>query len=325
MSGAGRARFEITILLYPDRPTQSAIGLPKAVRSLQDGTVSKIPEGMGDGQALYVVARRVLLDALVALHDQDDAITIVGAQAIYLRSVDLDLSVAAYTSDADLGLDPQHLVDEPRLQQAMTNAGFVRASADLAGSWSREERVGDHVVKIPVDLLVPEDLSEGGRRSVQIPPHDKMSARRVPGLEAAVVDNDVMAVTSLEPGVDTRVIMASVAGPAALLVAKAYKIRDRVEKPGKSRLTDKDAGDVVRLMMIDEGPLEVAKRFHKLLVDDRTSEVVQTGLGYLDDLFGARATIGTEMAVAALAGGLDERTIRALAPGYVAALLQALN
>jgi len=99
--------------------------------------VSQIPEGVGDRQALYVIARRVLLDALVALRDQDDAITIVGAQAIYLRSVDLDLSVASYTSDADLGLDPQHLIDEPRLQQAMTNAGFVRASADLAGSWSQ--------------------------------------------------------------------------------------------------------------------------------------------------------------------------------------------
>lgn len=151
MSGAGRARFEITILLYPDQPTQSAIGLPNAVRSPQDGTVSKIPQGMGDGQSLYVVARRVLLDALVALHDQDNAITIVGAQAIYLRSVDLDLSVAAYTSDADLGLDPQHLVDEPRLQQAMTNAGFVRASADLAApgharnasgtTWSRSQSI----------------------------------------------------------------------------------------------------------------------------------------------------------------------------------------
>lgn len=287
--------------------------------------MSQIPESVGDRQALYVVARRVLLDALVALRDQDDAITIVGAQAIYLRSVDVDLSVASYTSDADLGLDPQHLVDEPRLQQAMMNAGFVLASADLAGSWSRDERVGDLVVKIPVDLLVPEGLSEGGRRSVQIPPHDKMSARRVPGLEAAVVDNDVMAVASLEPSVDTRMIMASVAGPAALLVAKAYKIHDRVKKPGKSRLNDKDAGDVVRLMMIDEGPLEVAKRFRKLLVDDRTSEVVKTGLGYLDDLFGARAAVGTEMAVAALAGGLDERTLRALVPGYVAALLQALS
>jgi hypothetical protein len=261
----------------------------------------------------------------VALRDQEDAITIVGAQVIYLRSVDLDLSVASYTSDADLGLDPKHFADEPWLQQAMTNAGFVRASADLAGCWSRDERVDDRVVKIPVDLLVSERLSAGGRRSVQIPPHDKMSARRVPGLEAAVVDNDLMAVSSLEPDVDTRVIMTSVAGPAALLVAKAYKIRDRVDKPGKSRLNDKDAGDVVRLMMIDEGPPEVAKRFHKLLVDDRTSEVVKTGLGYLDDLFGARATVGTEMAVAALTGGLDERTIRALAPGYVAALLQALN
>jgi hypothetical protein len=134
-----------------------------------------------------------------------------------------------------------------------------------------------------------------------------------------------VAVASLEPDIDTRVIRASVAGPAALLVAKAYKIRDRVEKPGKSRLNDKDAGDVVRLMMIDEGPLEVVKRFRKLLVDGRTSEVVKTGLGYLDDLLGARATVGTEMAVAALAGGLDERTIRALTPGYVAALLQALN
>lgn len=224
-----------------------------------------------------------------------------------------------------IGLDPNHFVDEPRLQEAMTNAGFVRASADLAGSWSRDERVGDRVVKIPIVLLVPESLSEGGRRSVQIPPHDKMSARRVPGLEAAVVDNDLMAVASLEPDVDTPVIMASVAGPAALLVAKAYKIRDRVEKPGKSRLNDKDADDVVRLMMIDKGPLEVAKGFRTLLIDDRISEVVKTGLGYLDDLFGARATVGTEMAVAALAGGLDERTIRTLAPGYVAALLQALN
>lgn len=56
-----------------------------------------------------------------------------------------------------------------------------------------------------------------------------------------------------------------------------------------------------------------------------TSEVVKTGLGYLDDLFGAQTTVGTEMAVAVLAGGLNERTIRALAPGYVAALLQALS
>jgi hypothetical protein len=47
--------------------------------------VAKVPEG-ADHHDLNVVARRVLLDALVALQDQSEALTIVGAQAIYLRS-----------------------------------------------------------------------------------------------------------------------------------------------------------------------------------------------------------------------------------------------
>lgn len=104
--------------------------------------MSRVPEGVADRQRLYVVARRVLLDALVALQDQSEAITIVGAQAIYLRSVEVELSVASYTSDADLGLDPSRLVDEPLLEQAMTDAGFVRGVADHAGSWLRGEHIG---------------------------------------------------------------------------------------------------------------------------------------------------------------------------------------
>lgn len=134
-----------------------------------------------------------------------------------------------------------------------------------------------------------------------------------------------MAVASLEPDADERVFTARVAGPAALLVAKAYKIAERVGEAGQARLTDKDAGDVVRLMMTQAGPAEVAERFEILLADERTSEVARNGLGYLDELFGAPATVGTEMAVAALAGGLDEQTVRGLAPGYVAALLGALS
>ena len=49
---------------------------------------------------LYVQARRVLLDATDALADQLDAIVLVGAQAIYLRTGDADLAVAEYTTDA---------------------------------------------------------------------------------------------------------------------------------------------------------------------------------------------------------------------------------
>lgn len=287
--------------------------------------MARIPDGIEDRQSLYVVARRVLLDALVALREQSDAVTIVGAQAIYLRSAEVELSVASYTSDADLSLDPQRLADAPLLEQAMADAGFARGIADHAGSWLRAERVGAVMADIAVDLLVPEGLSTGGRRSVKIPPHHKMSARRVLGLEAATVDSDPMVVASLEPDLDERVITARVAGPAALLVAKVYKIRQRAGEVGQARLTDKDAGDVVRLMMTEAGPAEVAERFAVLLADQRTREVTRTGLGYLEELFGAPATTGTEMAVAALAGGLDEQTVRALAPGYVAALLGALS
>ena len=43
---------------------------------------------------LYVRARRVLLDALEALHDQRNALILVGAQAIYLHAGDADLAIA---------------------------------------------------------------------------------------------------------------------------------------------------------------------------------------------------------------------------------------
>ncbi len=133
--------------------------------------VAKLPEGIGsqDHEALNVVARRVLLDALDALdalEDQRDAVTLVGAQAIYLRSVDVELGVAAYTSDADLGLDPALLQDVPLLEAAMGAAGFVLS--EQPGSWLRGERVAGKIVNIAVDLLVAQSFSPGSksRRSV---------------------------------------------------------------------------------------------------------------------------------------------------------------
>ena len=47
---------------------------------------------------LYVVARRVLLDALDALGTHREAVVVVGAQAIYLRVGEADLAVAAFTT-----------------------------------------------------------------------------------------------------------------------------------------------------------------------------------------------------------------------------------
>ena len=62
--------------------------------------MSRSPAGV-DPAELNVVARNVLLDGLAALSDHLDAITVVGAQAVYLRTQDAKLVTAAYTSDGD--------------------------------------------------------------------------------------------------------------------------------------------------------------------------------------------------------------------------------
>ena len=76
------------------------------------------------------------------------------------------------------------------------------------------------------------------------PPHDRLAVRRVPGIEVSVEDHDLMEVHSLEPEVDPRVVSIRVAGPVALMVAKAFKIRDRMASGRPERLSNKDASDV---------------------------------------------------------------------------------
>jgi hypothetical protein len=73
---------------------------------------------------LLVKARSVLLDALEALDKQRDAVVVVGAQAIYLRSGQAIVAVAEATKDADLAINPRVLPQEPLLEEAMEAAGF---------------------------------------------------------------------------------------------------------------------------------------------------------------------------------------------------------
>jgi hypothetical protein len=63
----------------------------------------------------YVDARRVLLDALVGLRLHLDAFVLIGAQAVYVRTVDRLPGYQPFTTDADLVFDPARLADEPLL------------------------------------------------------------------------------------------------------------------------------------------------------------------------------------------------------------------
>ena len=268
---------------------------------------------------LYVAARRVLLDVLFVLAPQGKAVIVVGAQAVYLRTGvgDVAITIAPYTTDGDLALDPSLLGDDPLLEETMRQAGFGLAGP---GSWSVFERVGDKDVEIPIDLMVPEAASGGeGTRGARLGVHGKRAARRAVGLEAALVDHSPVVITALDPA-DTREITVEVAGVAALLVAKMHKIHDRVVAGKFDRISDKDAGDVYRIMQTARAA-DVAATLRTLLQDPMSADVTQQALTYMEELFGRRAGEGVAMAQRNLQLAVDEVQIATLCVAFTEQIL----
>jgi hypothetical protein len=269
----------------------------------------------------YLAARRVLLDALVALAPQTPAVIVAGAQAIYLRTGHGDLAVAPYTTDGDLAIDPALLGDTPQLEAAMRNAGFELSLIE-PGIWIATTTVAGVEVSIPVDLIVPEAAAPpGGRRGARLGIHGNRAARRASGLEAALVDHSSLRIAALDPK-DERVVEAEVAGVAALFVAKAHKIHDRVERGRADRIDDKDAADVVRLMQTTD-PTEVGSPFAQLASHEIAGAATASALTFLDQLFGRAARPGVEMATRALQLAMPQATVEALCVGYAGALRRA--
>lgn len=269
----------------------------------------------GAPDPLYALARRVLLDALDALGGQRRAVILVGAQAIYLHTGEGDLAVAPYTTDADLAFVPADLLPEPGLQECLEGAGF-RRTPDI-GIWGKQVP-GDRPVSVTVDLLVPELLGGPGRRAARLGPHGDRVARKVRGLEAAVVDRARMVIGSLDPE-DHRAFEVAVAGPAALLVAKLHKVEDRADT---ERAAAKDALDVLRLLRAVPTAV-LAARLRVLLADEISAEVTREALEYLGDQFGGRRRRGALMAAQAATPLEDPETIAASCAVLAGDLLEA--
>ena len=268
----------------------------------------------GGSDDLLIRARSVLLDALIALEAHRESVIVVGAQAIYLHTGGAPVAVAEATKDSDLGIDLRTLGDDPLIEEAMSGAGFHHDPlADQPGSWLSPSG-------IPVDLMVPDAMAGRARRSVEAPPHDKRALRRAVGLEAAVIDNDVMTIRALSAD-DDRVIEASVAGPASLLVAKLHKLGERRQTP--DRLVDKDAYDVYRLLVAV--PTQVlARALVVLLGNDLAGRVTTIALDLLAQQFGEADSVGSFMAgrTEELVG--DPSVVAAACAALVGDLLAAL-
>lgn len=249
--------------------------------------------GAREPQDQYIIARRVLLDALEALSAHLNAITLVGAQAIYLRVGDgSDFGVSPYTTDADLTLNPTALGPEPELIQTMQAAGFERQGQP--GIW-RSAKDG-----LTVDLLVPEKLGGAGRRAARLDGHGANAAHKVTGLDGALVDYSGKPVSSLEPS-DTRRYHVRVAGPMALIIAKLYKIWDR--RGTLSREDAKDALDLYRILrrfLRRFSTDSLARRFATLRRTEVSHDEAVQALTYLDALFHDETADGPRLIAQAL-------------------------
>jgi hypothetical protein len=146
-----------------------------------------------------------------------------------------------------------------------------------------------------------------------------MAARKVAGLELAIFDSDVTRVNSLEPVADSRRLEVKVAGIIALLVAKAYKLGERLEASGRARVVAKDAGDVYRLM-IGGNVEDVAATFDRLRLSEEIADVVRTGLARLRAQFGRPRAPGVVLAQEALSGAVPPARVAAIATTYVSQL-----
>ncbi|MCC6652710.1 MAG: hypothetical protein IT348_16275 [Candidatus Eisenbacteria bacterium] len=246
----------------------------------------------------YVIARKVLLDALEALSDHREHVILIGAQAVYMHTGSADLSVIPFTQDADLALNAEHLGGEPLIEACLTNAGFIQREGGQPGAW-----FGQHDVE--VDVMVPETLSPAGSRAARIPPHGRMAARKARGIEGVLVDSDWHELAAFEPS-DERQLKARVAGPGALLASKAIKLQERIGQGG-DRINAKDALDIHRLLTaVPEDRL--VEIYERMMAEERCAAIARESLEHLETLFTHDRAEGHKLLRAALTGTEHEET-----------------
>ena len=114
---------------------------------------------------LYVVARRVLLDALDALGPHRDAVILVGAHAVYMRVGEGDLAVAPHTTDGDLAIDPARHYNPVVLHVTIEKASSPGARRCRTNQWENgcesTAMPSERRACAPIQIWVPDTRAEG--------------------------------------------------------------------------------------------------------------------------------------------------------------------
>lgn len=225
-------------------------------------------------------SRQLLLDVLRLLEDQSDALTVLGAHAVYEQTKFVkDLPPMDSTADADLGVSPVLLVDTPRLDEVMSAAGLEPIHPDRPGVWGFTADEGQLThQRMTIDLIAPASVAGGGRRAAEVGRHGSRSVSKTHGTELSLIDRQWLELEAFSPGEPSG--YAWVAGRAALICAKAYKIFDRLGAAefarNPQRYRPKDVADLFRLMAASEGT-EVRAVFAQGEADPQIATAVLEG------------------------------------------------
>lgn len=254
-------------------------------------------------------SRRAIIDVVgTVLAPHRDALTLVGAHAVMLRTAHLPVQPSA-TGDGDLGVTPSLVSADHPLLSLMTTAGFERRIESRPGLWGRGRDLdssGRVYWREQIDLIVGQEMAGNTKtnsRSVRALGPDRMSAGSTAGIELSAFDRSEMEIGDLvDP---TRRATVNVAGSAALICSKAYKLGERIEAGGE-RLRDKDAGDLWRLLECAD-PDDVEATFTRFSAHDAIGESVRAGALHADRVL--RSSAVREMAERSFGGEVSRQWV----------------
>ncbi|MFV0461192.1 MAG: hypothetical protein ACK5MT_20765 [Actinomycetales bacterium] len=251
-----------------------------------------------------VTSRRALIEVVAGLADQREALTVLGGHAVIEVTQGIPgLPRDDTTRDGDLGVIPQLLGDVPNLSARMTELGYEAARPERPGVWSpisqRDRSIHD---RDSVDLIAPMSLARGDLttdrsiRAARVGAHGRHAVSATRGTELSVLDRQWRTLRSFDGG---PIVDAYVAGPSALVCAKAYKIHDRLDptelRRNADRLRPKDFADLYRLLLVIT-PEDAADAFAQGVADPRISEAVAIGRDYLIEILTDASTVASMVA-----------------------------
>ena len=208
-------------------------------------------------------SRRAIINVVEVLATHAASLTLVGAHAVLLRTMELDVPRMP-TGDGDLGVTPGLVGDLPSIETLLVVAGYEHRTTARPGLWGRapyDEPDGTRAFREKIDLLAPHGLSGTSSRSKRGVPalqsaHGKLSVGNALGLELAAFSRSLVTIDDFaDPRLTSEIHVAEV---PALILAKGSKIGERLREPRKGAVRDKDLGDLWRLMAVAD-PHEAAR------------------------------------------------------------------